>query len=68
MPVTRIACGANPPYDRLRDMLKKLLEKNYIEEVKDDSRTLYAIIEKGIEALKLLERTKHILEELGLKL
>ncbi|WFO74762.1 DUF4364 family protein [Desulfurococcaceae archaeon MEX13E-LK6-19] len=64
---TRISCYARLPYDRLKPILIKLLEKNLIEEVNVDDKTYYRITSRGLETLEELEKTKKLLEALGLR-
>ncbi len=67
MPPTRITYYARLPYDRLKPMLKKLAEKGLVEEVREKNRIYYRITRRGYEALQELERTKRLLEALGMR-
>ncbi len=67
MPPTRITYYARLPYDRLKPMLRKLVEKGLVEEVRERKRVYYKITMKGYEALKELEKTKKLLEALGMR-
>ncbi len=67
LPATRIMYGANLPYDRLRNILEMLKSKGYIDEVREEDRTLYRLTKKEFEALNYLEKVKRMFDELGLK-
>ncbi len=67
MPPTRITYYARLPYDRLKPMLKKLVEKGLLEEIHEKNRVYYKITMKGYEALQELEKTKKLLEALGMR-
>ena len=63
---TRIAQLANLPYDRLRALLEKLVEKGLVEVLEDEEgRRVYRVTQKGLEAYHRLHAAKEILEKLG---
>ena len=66
-PPTRIMYGANLPYDRLRAILRHLVEQGLIKEIREENRVYYTLTKKGFRTLELLEETKRLLEELGLR-
>ncbi len=68
IPPTRITYHARIPYDRLKPLLDKLVEKQLVEQViNDNSKVLYRITRKGYEAMRELEKAKKLLEALGLR-
>jgi predicted transcriptional regulator len=66
-PPTRIMYGANLPYDRTKEIVSKLVKKGLIKEVEYDGRKYYVLTEEGVKALNELEKTKNLLEKLGLR-
>lgn len=64
---TRIMYGANLPFDRAKALTEDLVSKGLLERVYRDGRTYLRLTSKGYEALKELERTKKLLEELGFR-
>lgn len=64
---TRIMYGANLPFDRAKLLIETLVKKGLLERVTVKDRTYLRLTEKGYEALKELEKSKRILEELGFK-
>jgi len=67
MPSTRITHYARLPYIRLKPMLRKPAEKGLVEGVHEKNRVYYRIIRRGYEVLQELERTKRLLEALGMR-
>jgi len=66
-PPTRLMYGARIPYDRLKRILKQLVENKLVEEIVEGDRTFYRITGKGVEALEELRRVKRILEQIGIR-
>ena len=67
-PPTRIMYGANMPFDRTRKILETLEKRGLIKSMEtEDGRRLYVLTPKGYDALNELERTKRLLEGLGLR-
>ena len=48
-------------------MLRKPAEKGLVEGVHEKNRVYYRIIRRGYEVLQELERTKRLLEALGMR-
>lgn len=67
-PPTRIMYGANLPFDRTRHMLNSLEKRGLVKTVdRGDGRKTYVLTPKGHDALRELERTKKLLESLGIR-
>lgn len=64
---TRIMYGANLPFDRAKALTEELVKKGLLEKIDIEGRTYLRLTQKGYEALKELEKTKKLLEELGFK-
>jgi len=68
MPMSRLMTAANLPYDRFKDIVKKLVSKGLIEERREGDKVIYTLRGEGFKALEELERVKKLMEELGLRL
>jgi len=66
-PPTRIMYGANLPFDRAKRIIASLEEKGLLRLVEEDNKRYYELTPKGYDALRELERTKRLLEQLGLR-
>jgi len=66
-PPTRIMYGANLPFDRAKKLVSSLEQKGLLRLVEEDNKRFYELTPKGYEALKELERTKRLLEQLGMR-
>ncbi|AEM38897.1 transcriptional regulator PadR family protein [Pyrolobus fumarii 1A] len=64
---TRLAQLANLPYDRLRELLDRLVAEGLVETVEEGDRKLYRITPQGLDALRKLQAAKEVLERLGYK-
>ncbi len=56
---------ANIPYERLKLYIQKLLEGQYITEIKEDDKTYYRMTDKGYQLLEELSTIKRIFDKLG---
>jgi len=65
--VTHIMYGANLPFDRTKEVVRSLVSRGLLVDVRVNGRVMYRLTERGYEALKKLEKAKRLLEELGFK-
>jgi predicted transcriptional regulator len=63
---TRILYGANLSHSSLKEYLNYLVSNGFVEEVKEDNRTLYALTEKGYSFINEFRRMKRLTEAFGL--
>lgn len=63
---TRILYGANLSHSSLKEYLNYLTSNGFLEEVKKDDRTMYALTEKGYGFINEFRRMKRLTEAFGL--
>ncbi len=68
LPTSRLMMYANVPYDRFKEIVKRLVSKGFIEERREGNQVIYYLRSKGFKALEELERVRRIMDELGLRL
>ena len=66
--ISNIIQLANIPYERLKLYIQKLLEEEYIAEIKENDKTYYKITDKGYKLLDELSAIKRIFDKLGFML
>jgi len=65
---TRILYGANLSHSSLKEYLDNLLSNGFIQEVKENKHSLYALTEKGYEFINESRKIKRLTEAFGLSI
>ena len=65
---TRILYGANLSYERMKRYLEELKERELIEEVEVEGRTVYRLTERGMDFLREFRRIAEFARAFGIVL
>jgi predicted transcriptional regulator len=65
---TRILYGANLSHSSLKEYLDDLISNGFIEEVKDNKHSLFALTEKGYQFINESRKIKRLTEAFGISI